>query len=144
MAPPSKRSTTAADTGRDTGLDIAIVAEDEKLEQAWADIQPAVARRLMIAAVQEVSARGTHATPTRDIARRVGLSPAGVYVHFRSKEELLFRISLIGHRHALAVVQRTAAADAEPIQRLRNLVSEFASWHATYHTPARVISYEMA
>jgi AcrR family transcriptional regulator len=118
-------------------------AQDDQLEQAWADIQPPVARRLMIAAVQEFSARGYHATTTRDIASRAGLSPAGVYVHFRSKEELLFRICLTGHRHALQVVRHTTS-DADPVRRLRELVSGFAAWHATYHTPARVISYEMA
>jgi len=118
--------------------------EDDKLELAWAQVQPPVARRLMIAAVQEFSARGYHATTTRDIARRAGLSPAGVYVHFRSKEELLFRISLIGHQQALATVQHSAAGHDDPLARIRAMVSDFAAWHATYHTPARVISYEMS
>lgn len=122
----------------------AVATEGQKLEDAWVDVQPPVARRLMIAAVQEFSARGYHATTTRDIASRAGLSPAGVYVHFRSKEELLFRICLIGHRHSLAALRAAVASTADPVARMRAVIGDFAAWHATFHTPARVVSYEMA
>src|SRR5215467_7982829 len=111
------------------------------LDRAWSDI-PSAARRLMIAATQEFSVRGYHGTTTRDIAARAGLSPAGVYVHFRSKEELLYRISLIGHQHALDDIRRGATA-ADPVERLRELVARFSAWHARYHVPARVIQYEL-
>lgn len=42
----------------------------------------------MEAAADAFAAKGFHATTTRDIAGRAGLSPAGVYVHFASKEDL--------------------------------------------------------
>ena len=45
--------------------------------------------RLFEAAADAFAAKGFHATTTRDIASRAGLSPAGVYVHFASKEEIL-------------------------------------------------------
>ena len=47
------------------------------LDDAWAEIEPPVVRRIMIAATHEFSARGYHGTTTRDIAARAGLSPAG-------------------------------------------------------------------
>lgn len=133
-------SPTYATRSRDIGLD---AAEAEMLEAAWIEIEPAAARRLLIAAVQEFATRGYHATTTRDIARGVGLSPAGVYVYFRSKEELLYRISLIGHQQALAAVRAATGESDEPELRLRAVVGGFSAWHARYHTPARVIQYEL-
>jgi AcrR family transcriptional regulator len=113
------------------------------LDRVWQDIHPQVVRRLMIAATQEFGARGYHATTTRDIARRAGLSPAGVYVHFKSKEEVLYRISLVGHQHSLARTAASADGVDDPFERLRAVVSGFSAWHATYHVPARVIEYEL-
>jgi AcrR family transcriptional regulator len=112
------------------------------LDRAWSDI-PSAARRLMIAATQEFSVRGYHGTTTRDIAARAGLSPAGVYVHFRSKEELLYRISLVGHEHALAHIRAAVRGVDDPVERLRSMVSAFSSWHARWHVPTRVIQYEI-
>jgi AcrR family transcriptional regulator len=117
------------------------VARD--LDQAWEEIRPAVVRRLLIAATQEFSVRGYHGTTTRDVAARAGLSPAGVYVHFRSKEELLYRISLIGHRHALAHIRASVDGVEDPVDRLRSMVGAFSSWHARWHVPTRVIQYEI-
>ncbi|MDQ1536947.1 MAG: hypothetical protein QOE58_1340, partial [Actinomycetota bacterium] len=45
-------------------------------------------QRLMDAAVDAFADKGFHATSTRDIAARAQMSPAGVYVHFASKEDL--------------------------------------------------------
>jgi AcrR family transcriptional regulator len=117
------------------------VAHD--LDEAWAEIEPTVVRRLLIAATQEFAVRGYHGTTTRDIAARAGLSPAGVYVHFRSKEELLYRISLLGHQHALAHIRASVAGVDEPVERLRSMVGAFSSWHARWHVPTRVIQYEL-
>ena len=46
--------------------------------------------RLLTAAVAAFGAKGFHATSTRDIARAASLSPAAVYVHHQSKEDLLY------------------------------------------------------
>ena len=126
----------------ETGLD---AAEARDLAEAWLNepLAPA-ARRLLIGAVEAFAARGYHATATRDIAARAGLSPAGVYVHFSSKEELLYQISLIGHRGTVEVVRAAAARSDEPATRLHAVISAITAWHARYHTTARVINYEMA
>lgn len=133
---------TAPDKG--AGLD---EAEARDLAEAWLDepLAPA-ARRLLIGAVEAFAARGYHATATRDIAARAGLSPAGVYVHFSSKEELLYQISLIGHRGTVRVVRAAAVAARhdDPGDRLRAVVAAITAWHARYHTTARVINYEMS
>ncbi|MEO3938442.1 TetR/AcrR family transcriptional regulator [Dermatophilaceae bacterium Soc4.6] len=98
--------------------------------------------RLLAAAAGAFSARGFHATTTRDIASRAGLSPAGVYVHFASKEELLHALSHTGHLEALAVVTRAAGSDGDATDRLAAVMRSFSSWHAEHHEVASVVQYE--
>lgn len=78
----------------------------------WEHVQPAAARRLLTGAIDAFAERGFQATTTRDIASRAGMSPAALYVHYSSKERLLFEISLYGHRAALEIL-RQANAEAE-------------------------------
>jgi AcrR family transcriptional regulator len=118
--------------------------ETALLHDAWQDVQPGPARRLLVAAVQAFAERGYHATTTRDISSRVGMSPAGVYVHYRSKEALLHRICQLSHEHSLIAIRDAAARGGDdPVRQLRNVIGDFAAWHARYHIPARVISYEL-
>jgi AcrR family transcriptional regulator len=96
------------------------------------------------AAVDAFAERGYHATSTRDIATRVGLSPAALYVHFPSKAALLARISRSGHEAALDLVDRAIAGGSDPTTRLQAVVHAFASWHAEYRLAARVVQQELA
>ncbi len=98
--------------------------------------------RLLVAAAGAFAAKGFHATTTRDIASRAGLSPAGVYVHFSSKEDLLHALSRSGHEAALALVAAAAASAGDPAQRLARIMSSFSQWHAEHHEVARVVQYE--
>jgi len=124
---------------------VAVIDETELLDEAWQDVQPAPARRLLVAAVQAFAERGYHATTTRDISTRVGLSPAGVYVYYKSKEELLHRICQVSHTHSLAAIRSAALrCPDDPVAQIASVIGDFAAWHARYHIPARVISYELA
>lgn len=109
----------------------------------WEHVQPAAARRLLTGAIDAFAERGFQATTTRDIASRAGMSPAALYVHYPSKERLLFEISLYGHRAALEILTAANTADS-PADRLRAMVSAFTAWHAEHHTIARVVQYELA
>jgi AcrR family transcriptional regulator len=109
----------------------------------WEHVQPAAARRLLTGAIDAFAERGFQATTTRDIASRAGMSPAALYVHYPSKERLLFEISLYGHQAALGVL-REAGDRSSPTERLRSMVSAFTAWHAEHHTIARVVQYELA
>jgi AcrR family transcriptional regulator len=112
------------------------------LDETWSSVTPPAARRMLIAAAAAFSVRGYHATTTRDIAAQAGMSPAAVYIHYRSKEELLFHISRVGHQTSLSML--TAVAEGDPATRLASAVRAFASWHAEYHTTARVVQYELS
>lgn len=114
----------------------------------WEHVQPAAARRLLTGAIEAFAERGFQATTTRDIASRAGMSPAALYVHYPSKERLLFEISLYGHRAALDVLRGADPAatgePSSPADRLCSMVAAFTAWHAEHHTIARVVQYELA
>ena len=98
--------------------------------------------RLLAAATESFAQNGFHATTTRDIAARAGMSPAAVYVHHESKESLLFAVSSAGHSEALRVVQQAAEKAGSPADRLRHVVYDFTLWHTENSQLARVVQYE--
>lgn len=117
------------------------MSQVEEIRQAP---EPAGGARLLSAAVESFAARGFHGTSTRDIAAAAGMSPAALYVHHRSKEELLHRISRAGHDRTLALVREALATSAEPREQLLAVVHAFVVHHAEDHTGARVVNYELA
>ncbi|MFI6996519.1 TetR/AcrR family transcriptional regulator [Nocardia sp. NPDC050175] len=100
--------------------------------------------RLLASAIDTFGVKGFHGTTTRDIAAGAGMSPAAVYVHHKSKEDLLYLIALEGHqRTARAFAEQIAATD-NPVQQLTGLVRSFVRDYAVNHTLARIVSYELA
>ena len=124
------------------------IAADRRLEDQSPDLWNAdlgdVERRLLTSAVRCFAANGYHATTTRDIATGVGLSPAALYVHFPSKELVLFEIMRAAHERALACIKDPSigAAGGAP-ERLAAMVSRYTAWHARHHVEARVSQYEL-
>ncbi|MEV5988956.1 TetR/AcrR family transcriptional regulator [Streptomyces sp. NPDC052051] len=117
--------------------------ESDGEAQPWAEVTPDAARRLLVAAVEAFAERGYHATTTRDIAGRAGMSPAALYIHYKTKEELLHRISRVGHEKALEVLSTAARGAGSAAERLAEAVRSFVCWHAAQHTVARVVQYEL-
>jgi AcrR family transcriptional regulator len=111
--------------------------------QPWAEVTPDAARRLLVAAVEAFAERGYHATTTRDIAGRAGMSPAALYIHYKTKEELLHRISRIGHEKAIDILRTASDGGGSAAERLTDAVRSFVRWHAAQHTTARVVQYEL-
>lgn len=104
-----------------------------------------VEKGLLTSAVRCFAANGYHATTTRDIAAGVGLSPAALYVHFPSKELVLFEIMRTAHERALVYVKDPSVEEAAgAAERLAAIVSRHTAWHARYHVAARVSQYELA
>ncbi|UNS96210.1 TetR/AcrR family transcriptional regulator [Streptomyces tubbatahanensis] len=135
-------------------------------DESFGGVTPDAARRLLLGAVQAFAERGFHATTTRDIAGRAGMSPAALYIHYKTKEELLFHISRVGHERSVAVLTEAAQGTATTgaaegaggaargtareggaggsAPRLARAVRAFVRWHAEHHTTARVVQYELA
>jgi len=110
------------------------------------DISRAAATRtrLLDAATEAFADKGFHGTTTRDIATAVGMSPAALYVHHRSKEELLHLISREGHEETLDLIRRAVAASDDPAEQLQQVIHDFCIHHAHHHTRARIVNYELA
>ena len=116
-----------------------------------ADVNPAATgerpdarARLLSAAIAAFSAKGFHGTTTRDIAAAAGMSPAALYVHHRSKEELLHLICKEGHDRTLRLCEAAVAADGTTVEQLDRLIEDFVRHHAVNHTSARIVNYEMS
>lgn len=100
--------------------------------------------RLLEAAIEAFADKGFHGTTTRDIATTAGMSPAALYVHHRSKEELLHQISKEGHEATLRLIGEAVATTEDPTEQLRRVIHDFCLHHARDHTGARIVNYELA
>ncbi|MCB2186109.1 MAG: TetR/AcrR family transcriptional regulator [Deltaproteobacteria bacterium] len=81
------------------------------------------AREIHLTASQVFCERGYERASLRDLAAATGLTKAGLYYYFQSKEELLFLI-LDGYMdELLAGVARIAAGVRDPEERLRAFIS---------------------
>ena len=86
---------------------------DEKLQQ------------ILKSSAKIFAEKGFHRTSIRDIARATGMSLAGLYYYFRTKEELLF---LIQEQCFLTLLQRWEKT-ADPKTDVRARISAFAENH---------------
>jgi len=116
----------------------------ETTESANISRSEATRARLIEAAIAAFSEKGFHGTTTRDIAAAAGMSPAALYVHHRSKEDLLYLISRAGHERTLTLVRKAIEAGGTPAEQLRRVVYDFAVHHAERHTESRIVNYELA
>src|SRR5580693_8756596 len=70
--------------------------------------------------------RGYDNTPMSLLAKRLGLTKAGIYHHFASKEDLLFVVHKTAMERGLQPVFAAAAREADPERRLRIFLHEHA------------------
>jgi len=101
------------------------------------------AARLREAAIEAFAENGYGGTTTRQIATRLDMSPAAMYPHYKSKEELLYAISYEGHDLALQVARNADIPGADAATRLVSVIGRFAGWQAQNHRRAKVIQYEL-
>ncbi|KYH46145.1 hypothetical protein AZH51_10965 [Branchiibius sp. NY16-3462-2] len=99
--------------------------------------------RLIDAARKAFGEKGFHATTTRDIASAAGLSPAAVYVHHRTKEDLLYAISRAGHEEILADMRAAIAGAADTPGKLEAVIYAMVLRHTREYATARVVNYEL-
>ena len=113
------------------------------LEQLFSGYHfPAGPRRILLAAAKAFAERGFHATTTRDIAAQAGLSPAGLYVYFHSKEEVLYQIATSTLDFTIEVAATEARGPGSPAERLTRLVRVLTVWHTYNSQVAHVVLYQ--
>jgi len=87
-------------------------------------------------------ARGYHQASIRDIARATGVSLAGLYYYFSSKEDLLYLIQ----RHAFETILAAARAGLEaiesPEERLRALILIHLRFFLEHPNEMKVLTHE--
>lgn len=71
-------------------------------------------------------ARGYDATPLSAIAAKLGITKAGLYHHFASKEQLLFDLHLDMMKERLIPIIERAEAEPDPVLRLERYLREYA------------------
>src|SRR3954453_23487668 len=99
-------------------------------ERLWTDVEPDGARRLLLAALDIFGQKGYFATTTREISQQAGMSPAAVYVHYPSKNEMLAEICRRGHAEILADLEQALEEPGTPSERVRRFVAVFVAFHA--------------
>lgn len=109
----------------------------------WDDAQSDRSLRLLTAALEEFATHGFAGSTTRQITERAGMSPAGLYVHYRSKADLLYEIARTGHERVLEEVTTATERALDAPAKLRTFVETFVIWHARFNTIARVCQYEL-
>ncbi len=99
-------------------------------------------RRLLLAAVDSFWKSGFHASSTREIAKRAKLSPAAVYVHFKSKEELLFTIIVVVAERLHERLAATSQEAGDPTKRLKRIVQDYVAFPLKMYKAACVANTE--
>lgn len=123
-----------------------LASEDlaEVVREWWSESRPApAARQVLLGAIELFAERGYHATTTRDIVTRIGMSTGAMYAYYRSKEDLLFEVCLTGHQRAVDALRDAIATTQQPALQLAAMIREFTAWHARYHIVAKIVHYEL-
>jgi len=116
---------------------------ERRLEDFWRERATGASRKVLCGATLAFVDRGYHGASTREIAARSGMSPAAVYIHFASKQELFHRIALDGHVASTGAFSDAARQGADPLTQLRLGVASFATWNAEMNLLSRSIEYEV-
>jgi AcrR family transcriptional regulator len=84
-------------------------------------------KEIINAAVELFYEHGYQKASLRDIARKVGITPAAVYYHFNSKEEILLTIIEKYSNKLLFSLKACFSQKKDPIENLRDAIFEHAT-----------------
>jgi TetR/AcrR family transcriptional regulator, cholesterol catabolism regulator len=87
-------------------------------------------------------ARGYHQASIRDIARATGVSLAGLYYYFSSKEELLYLIQRHAFETILTAARQGIRGIGNPEERLRELVRLHLRFFLEHPNEMKVLTHE--
>ncbi|MET8948274.1 TetR family transcriptional regulator [Streptomyces sp. NPDC004542] len=95
----------------------------------WRDYPPSILDPVLGAALTEFLEVGYHGTSVRAIARRCGMSIAGLYHHYSGKQEMLRRILDLTMTDLLHRSRAARAEGRDPVERFCLLVENLALFH---------------
>ncbi len=86
--------------------------------------------------------KGYDAASMRDLSRATGMSLAGLYYYFESKEKLLYLIQKHAFETILAGLRRRLERVADPEQRVRVLIQNHLEYFLANQKAMKVLSHE--
>ena len=102
------------------------------------------AELVLARAVALFSTAGFEGTSMRQIASAVGIQPASLYNHYRSKEEILWAIVQRSLDTILTGQERALASEASTVERLRAFVRMHIRFHVEENASARVVNSNLS
>lgn len=99
--------------------------------------------RLLGTVAALIAAKGYEAASMRDVSQALGVSPAGLYYHFKSKEDLLFQIQFRTFEALLKRQEVVAATPGSAEERFRRLMHGHLAFFLSHPNELKVCTYEM-
>lgn len=90
-----------------------------------------------------IAEKGYEAASMRDVSNALGVSPAGLYYHFKSKEDLLFQIQFRTFEALLKGQEDVAAIPGTAEERFRRLMHGHLAFFLSHPNELKVCTYEM-
>ncbi len=85
------------------------------------------------AALEQIAADGAPALSLRAVARRIGMSPAGLYRYYDGRDALITDLLIDAYSDlAAAVEEATRPGAGDPLERLASGVRSYRRWAVTY------------
>lgn len=88
------------------------------------------------------ASKGFRGASIRDIARKTGVSLAGLYYYFRSKDELLYLIQKHCFELLTQRLEEKLQDVADPVERVRVVVRNHLEYFLTHMKEMKVLSHE--
>ena len=130
----------------------------QKTEQASGDVKRAAVsdrspdaratyderlNRILEAATDLIARVGYEKAPMREVAREAGVSLAGLYYYFDSKERMLFLIQFRTFNSLVNNLREKLHGLADPIEQLRVMVRAHVDYFAANMAALKVCSHEL-
>ncbi len=98
-----------------------------------------VRRKIINAATDLFYEKGFEKASLRDIALRVGITPAAIYYHFRNKEEILYTVIEAASNELFFTLNHCFGGNGNPIEKLRNAIYQHIISIKTNRKGAKII-----
>lgn len=99
-------------------------------------------RHILRHAARVFSEKGFEGASIRDISRATGISLAGLYYYFESKQKLLYLIQLHAFKEILRRLEKRLEDQTDPLQSLRALVWNHLDYFLRHPDEMKVLSHE--
>jgi AcrR family transcriptional regulator len=132
--PLEARSVTAKGRKPSTGQRAHVPAADKRFESQM--------ERLLEHAARIFCEKGYEGASMRDLSRACGMSLAGLYHYFSSKEELLYLIQKHAFTTIIDQARRRLAASSDPEERVRIFIENHLEYFLANKEAMKVLTHE--